>query len=53
MLHYYRSKEKLFEKVYQLSIIRLIPQIANLLNEDIELEHIRHNPDIPLFHISI
>lgn len=62
MLHYYyRSKEKLFEKVYQLSIIKLIPQIASLLNEDIPLEHklrnftekylelIKHNPDIPLF----
>jgi TetR/AcrR family transcriptional regulator len=62
MLHYYyRSKEKLFEKVYQLSIIRLIPQIANLLNEDVPLETklrnftikylelIRHNSDIPLF----
>lgn len=62
MLHYYyRSKEKLFEKVYQLSIIRLIPQIASLLNEDIPLEQklrnftekylelIKHNPDIPLF----
>lgn len=62
MLHYYyRSKEKLFEKVYQLSIIKLIPQIADLLNEEIPLEKklrnfaekymevIRHNPDIPLF----
>ncbi len=62
MLHYYyRSKEKLFEKVYQLSIIRLIPQIASLLNEDTPLEMklrnftvkylelIRHNSDIPLF----
>lgn len=62
MLHYYyRSKEKLFEKVYQLSIIKLIPQIASLLNEEIPLELklrsfskkylelIRHNPDIPLF----
>lgn len=62
MLHYYyRSKEKLFEKVYQLSIIKLIPQIASLLNEDIPLEQklrnftekylelIKHNPDIPLF----
>ncbi|WP_069133511.1 TetR/AcrR family transcriptional regulator [Rhodohalobacter halophilus] len=62
MLHYYyRSKEKLFEKVYQLSIIKLIPQIASLLNEEIPLEQklqnfiekylelIKHNPDIPLF----
>lgn len=62
MLHYYyRSKEKLFEKVYQLSVIRLIPQIAALLNEDEPLETklrnftvkylelIKHNPDIPLF----
>lgn len=62
MLHYYyRSKEKLFEKVYQLSIIKLIPQIASLLNEDIPLdsklrkfaikylELINMNPDIPLF----
>ena len=62
MLHYYyRSKEKLFEKVYQLSIIKLIPQIASLLNEDLPLEQklrnftekylelIKHNPDIPLF----
>lgn len=62
MLHYYyRSKEKLFEKVYQLSIIKLIPQIAGLLNEDLSLEAklrkfakkylelIKLNPDIPLF----
>ncbi len=62
MLHYYyRSKEKLFEKVYQLSIIKLIPQIAGLLNEELPLEEklrnfavkylelIQRNPDIPLF----
>lgn len=62
MLHYYyRSKEKLFEKVYQLSIIKVIPQIVSLLNEDLPLEQklrnfvekylevVRANPDIPLF----
>ena len=62
MLHYYyRSKEKLFEKVYQLSLIKVIPQIVSLLNEDLPLEQkllnfttkyleiIRTNPDIPLF----
>jgi AcrR family transcriptional regulator len=62
MLHYYyRSKAKLFEKVYQLSIIKVIPKIAELLNEDLPLEQklisfvdkymeiIRANPDIPLF----
>lgn len=62
MLHYYyRSKEKLFEKVYQLSIIKMIPQITGLLNEDLPfetklrkfakkyLELIKLNPDIPLF----
>lgn len=62
MLHYYyRSKEKLFEKVYQLSIIKVIPQIVSLLNEDLPLEQklrnftgkyleiIKANPDIPLF----
>lgn len=62
MLHYYyRSKEKLFEKVYQLSIIKLMPQVASLLNEDMPLEIklrkfsvkylelIKANPDIPLF----
>jgi len=62
MLHYYyRSKEKLFEKVYQLSIVKLIPQIAGLLNEEMPLEAklrnfaikylelIKRNPDIPLF----
>lgn len=62
MLHYYyRSKSKLFEKVYQLSIIKVIPKIAQLLNEDLPLEQklisfvdkymeiIRANPDIPLF----
>jgi len=62
MLHYYyRSKEKLFEKVYQLSIIKVIPQIVSLLNDDLPLEHklrnfattylqiIKANPDIPLF----
>lgn len=62
MLHYYyRSKEKLFEKVYQLSIIKMIPQITGLLNEDLPLETklrkfakkylelIKLNPDIPLF----
>lgn len=62
MLHYYyRSKEKLFEKVYQLSIVKLIPEIASLLNQDLPLEEklrsfcekyldiIKANPDIPLF----
>lgn len=62
MLHYYyRSKERLFEKVYQLSIIKLIPEIASLLNQDLPLEEklrsfcekyldiIKANPDIPLF----
>lgn len=62
MLHYYyRSKEKLFEKVYELSIIKLIPQVASLLNEEMPLdvklrmfsvkylELIKANPDIPLF----
>lgn len=62
MLHYYyRSKEKLFEKVYQLSIIKVLPQIVSLLNEDLPLEQklhnftgkyleiIKANPDIPLF----
>ena len=62
MLHYYyRSKEKLFEKVYELSIIKLMPQVASLLNEEMPLEVklrkfsskylelIKANPDIPLF----
>lgn len=62
MLHYYyRSKAKLFEKVYQLSVIKLIPKITELLNEDLPLEQkirsfadkymqiIKVNPDIPLF----
>ncbi|HKK24851.1 MAG TPA: TetR/AcrR family transcriptional regulator [Gracilimonas sp.] len=62
MLHYYyRSKSKLFEKVYQLSVIKIIPKIAELLNEDLPLEKklrsfvhqymelIRANQDIPLF----
>lgn len=62
MLHYYyRSKEKLFEKVYELSIIKLMPQVASLLNEEMPLdvklrkfsmkylELIKANPDIPLF----
>jgi AcrR family transcriptional regulator len=62
MLHYYyRSKAKLFEKVYHLSIIKVIPKIAELLNEDLPLEQklrsfvdkyleiVKANPDIPLF----
>ncbi|MDZ7805586.1 MAG: TetR/AcrR family transcriptional regulator [Gracilimonas sp.] len=62
MLHYYyRSKAKLFEKVYQLSVIKMIPKITELLNEDLPLEQklrsfadkymqiIKANPDIPLF----
>lgn len=62
MLHYYyRSKEKLFEKVYQLSLIKLIPQIISLLNQELPLDEkmrrfvrkyleiVRANPDIPLF----
>ncbi len=62
MLHYYyRSKAKLFEKVYQLSIIKVIPKIAELLNENLPLEQklrsfvdkyleiVKANPDIPLF----
>ena len=62
MLHYYyRSKEKLFEKVYELSIIKLMPQVASLLNEDLPLDEklrkfakkyielLKVNPDIPLF----
>ena len=62
MLHYYyRSKEALFQKVYQLSIMKIMPQIVNLLNEEGSLElkirkfvakyieTIQANPDIPLF----
>lgn len=62
MLHYYyRSKDKLFEKVYQLSMLRVFPQIVALLNKDMPLEQklrnfvdkyievIHANPDIPLF----
>jgi AcrR family transcriptional regulator len=62
MLHYYyRSKARLFEKVYQLSILKVIPKIAELLNEDLPLEQklrsfvdnyleiVKANPDIPLF----
>ncbi len=62
MLHYYyRSKEALFQKVYQLSIMKVMPEIVNLLNEEVSLElkirkfvvkyieTIQANPDIPLF----
>ncbi len=62
MLHYYyRSKDKLFEKVYQLSLMRAIPKIVILLNKDLPLEEklrsfvreyltiIKKNPDIPSF----
>lgn len=62
MLHYYyRSKDKLFEKVYQLSLMKALPQIVNLLNKELPLEEklhsfvseylkvIRTNPDIPSF----
>lgn len=62
MLHYYyRSKELLFQKVYQLSIMKVMPEIVSLLNEDVSLElkirkfvakyieTIQANPDIPLF----
>lgn len=62
MLHYYyRSKDKLFEKVYQLSLMKALPQIVNLLNKDLPVEKklhsfvseylkvIRANPDIPTF----
>lgn len=62
MLHYYyRSKDKLFEKVYQLSLMRAIPRIVVLLNEDLPLEEklqkfvreyltiIKKNPEIPSF----
>ena len=62
MLHYYyRSKEKLFEKVYVQSIGRMLPQVMAVLNEELELEPklrkfitrylevIAENPDIPLF----
>jgi TetR/AcrR family transcriptional regulator len=62
MLHYYyRSKDKLFEKVYQLSILKLVPEIVRLLNKDLPLDEklrqfvktymkiLRANPDIPLF----
>ncbi len=62
MLHYYyRSKDKLFEKVYQLSLMKAIPQIVSLLNKDLPVEEklrefvreyltvIKQNPDIPSF----
>jgi TetR/AcrR family transcriptional regulator len=62
MLHYYyRSKDKLFEKVYQLSLMRALPQIVSLLNKDLPLEEkirgfvreylsvIKKNPEIPSF----
>lgn len=62
MLHYYyRSKEGLFQKVYQLSIMKVLPEIVNLLSKDVPLEQkirmfvakyievIQANPDIPLF----
>jgi len=62
MLHYYyRSKDKLFEKVYQLSLMRVMPQLVSLLNKDLPLEKklhlfvkeyltiIKNNPDIPSF----
>lgn len=62
MLHYYyRSKDKLFEKVYQLSLMRALPQIVQKLNEDRPLEEklrlfvteylkvIKANPHIPSF----
>ena len=62
MLHYYyRSKETLFKQVYQLSIMKVMPAIVNLLTEAIPLEikirkfvakyieTIQRNPDIPLF----
>jgi TetR/AcrR family transcriptional regulator len=54
-------KRSFFEKVYQFSIVKLIPQIAGLLNEEMPLkaklrnftmkylELIKLNPDIPLF----
>lgn len=62
MLHYYyRSKDKLFEKVYQLSLMRALPQIVSLLNKELPLEDkirefvreylsvIKKNPEIPSF----
>ncbi len=62
MLHYYyRSKDKLFEKVYQLSLLKAIPRVVGLLNKDLPLEiklHdfvkeylkvIKANPEIPSF----
>lgn len=62
MLHYYyRSKDKLFEKVYQLSLMRAIPKIVILLNKDLPLDEklrkfvreyltiIKMNPEIPSF----
>jgi TetR/AcrR family transcriptional regulator len=62
MLHYYyRSKDKLFEKVYQISLMRALPQIVGLLNRDLSLDEklrqfvreyltvIKNNPDIPSF----
>lgn len=62
MLHYYyRSKDKLFEKIYQISLMRALPQIVGLLNKELPLEEklhqfvkeylkvIKENPDIPTF----
>ncbi|MEX2600098.1 MAG: TetR/AcrR family transcriptional regulator [Balneolaceae bacterium] len=62
MLHYYyRSKDKLFEKIYKLTLMRVLPQIISMLNEDLPLEEklhrftseylkvIRANPEIPSF----
>ncbi len=39
MLHYYfRSKKKLFEKVYRGAVARMMPQLMQLLNADLSLE---------------
>ncbi len=39
MLHYYfRSKKKLFEEVYRDAVVKLMPQLLNLLNADLPLE---------------
>jgi AcrR family transcriptional regulator len=39
MLHYYfRSKDKLFQKVFQKSMRQFFPEIFNVLNSDLELK---------------
>lgn len=65
MLHYYfRNKEKLFEKVFEISLLQFLPGIRDILESDeplfkkihqfcnLYISHLSENPFLPIFIIN-